>query len=90
LVIKTKVAANIDLAPTLLDACGLTTNWLRDGGKRLLDGRSLLPLVAPHHARFAPGKEVHPEVWHGTREKPITTSVDIHNYKECFSCHGCK
>jgi arylsulfatase A-like enzyme len=57
-----QIAANIDLAPTVLDACGLDATWLRDGGKRLVDGRSLLPLVAPGHARFAPSNEVHPEV----------------------------
>jgi len=54
------VVANIDLAPTLLDATGVGEAWLRQGGQRIVDGRSLLPLVAPRHARFDPLKQVHP------------------------------
>ena len=54
------VTSNIDIAPTLLDAAGIDSAWLRHNGKRIVDGRSLLPLVAPAHARFAPGTEPHP------------------------------
>jgi len=59
-VVVDAVTSNIDIAPTLLDAAGIDASWLRQGGKRIVDGRSLLPLVSPNHAHYAPAREVHP------------------------------
>ena len=68
-VVVDAVVANIDIAPTLLDAAGVDQSWLRQGGERIVDGRSVLPLVAPNHARYNPSKQAtpfHPPIHHAT------------------------
>lgn len=52
------VVANIDISSTMLDAIGIGDDFMRKNG-RVVDGRSMLPLVAPKHVGYNPKKEIH-------------------------------
>lgn len=52
------VVGNIDIGSTMLDAIGVGDEYLRQNG-RVVDGRSMLPLIAPKHVGYNPRKEIH-------------------------------
>jgi arylsulfatase A-like enzyme len=54
------IVGNIDISSTMLDAIGFGDEFMRAyGGGRVIDGRSMLPLIAPRHAGYNPRQEIH-------------------------------
>lgn len=62
--------SNMDIASTILEVAGTGDEFLRREG-RIIDGRSLLPMVAPLHAAYSPGCEVRSR----SRSRPLTPSL---------------